>query len=732
MAAGSEENPKEFTPAQRRLWWLKPAEAQTVPAVRNRTWAKTRIDRFILARLEEKGIQPNPAADKITLLRRATLDITGLLPTPEETQDFVSDQSPQAWEKVVDRLLASPRYGERWARHWLDLAHYADSEGFKSDETRPHVWRYRDYVIRAFNSDKPYDCFLSEQIAGDEMFPNNPDALVATGFTRHYPDESNARNLFQRRQEILNDVTDTVGSVFLGLTFGCARCHDHKFDPILQKDYYRLQAFFAAVHSENNVPIVSAAEIGQYQQKRAEWEEKTRHIREEMARLVETPREEMYRNEFVKYPEAIQHAITTAPDKRTAEQWQMFYQSRILLGGFTEQQAARHLKGDAAARYAELSKALAGFDALKPAELPVAQVMIETGTGAPETHVLGAGAWDAPREEVQPGFLTIVDPGDAKVGSVPVPGKTGRRSALARWLTDPANPLTARVIVNRIWHHHFGRGIVGTPSDFGLMGERPTNRELLDDLAVRFVEQGWSMKKLHREILLSAAWRQSSAWRAEAAAADPDDKLLWRFPRRRLEGETIRDTMLQVSGVLNYKEGGPGVFPPMPPGVVTRGGWNDTEDAREAARRSVYIFVRRNTRYPMLETFDMPDTHESCSRRNSTITPAQALELMNDDLVFNWARAFAGRVLNDPGLSREAQIERAWRLAYNRPPTRTELDLASAFFDRQVPVLQERIARDDKPTVPEGLPAGADPVQAAVLVDLCHMLFASNEFVTLN
>jgi hypothetical protein len=266
MAAGSEENPKEFTPAQRRLWWLKPAEAQTVPAVRNRTWAKTRIDRFILARLEEKGIQPNPAADKITLLRRATLDITGLLPTPEETQDFVSDQSPQAWEKVVDRLLASPRYGERWARHWLDLAHYADSEGFKSDETRPNVWRYRDYVIRAFNSDKPYDRFLSEQIAGDEMFPNNPDALVATGFTRHYPDESNARNLFQRRQEILNDVTDTVGSVFLGLTFGCARCHDHKFDPILQKDYYRLQAFFAAVHSENNVPIVSAAEIGQYQQ----------------------------------------------------------------------------------------------------------------------------------------------------------------------------------------------------------------------------------------------------------------------------------------------------------------------------------------------------------------------------------------------------------------------------------------------------------------------------------
>jgi hypothetical protein len=726
---------KSFTQQQRRWWAFQKVTPPVVPVFskgdKNASWVQNPIDSFILAKLLEKGLQPNPPADKITLLRRATLDITGLPPTPEEVQAYLSDASPDAWTKVVDRLLASPHYGERWARHWLDLARYADSEGFKSDETRPNIWRYRDYVINAFNSDKPYDRFVKEQIAGDELYPGDPEALVATGFNRHFPDESNARNVMQRRQELLNDVTDVVGSTFLGMTYGCARCHDHKFDPILQKDYYRLQAFFANTRIEDGAVLLKPDQMRDWEAKYAAWDPKTKEIRAEMRKVLQPQIDSVYKENFDKFPEEIQAVITMAPEKRNPYQWQMFYKSQWTLA-LSEADAAKRLKGESARRYAELQKQLAAFDDIKPPEKPIAQAMIDNGRECPKTFVLNAGAYNVPLDEVQPGFLTILDPGNAKYSPPAGIESSGRRSALANWIADPANPLSTRVIVNRIWHYHFGSGIAGTPSDFGIMGERPTNRELLDYLTSNFVKNGWSMKSLHRDILLSNTYRQSSRYNEASAKIDPDNKYLWRFNRRRAEGEIIRDSMLSASGMLNPKMGGPGVFPPLPEGVQTRGGWKKNEDTSEALRRSVYVFVRRNTRYPLFEAFDMPDTHESCSRRTQTVTPAQSLELLNNELVLDWARAFAARVLNDGGMTPEAQIDRAYKLAFSRAPSGDERAAALAFLDRHTPILAARAAKNEKLQVPDNLPAGLDKTRAAAFVDLCHMLFSSNEFLYLD
>lgn len=721
-AFAAEAERKDFTLAQKRWWAFQPIREQAPPLPN-----LSRIDSFVHAKLQAKGLAPNPSADKVTLLRRATLDLTGVPPTPEETQAFVADSSPQAFAKVVDRLLASPRYGERWGRHWLDLARYADSEGFKADETRPNIWRYRDYVIQSLNADKPYDRFVQEQLAGDEMFPGDPQALVATGFNRHFPDEYNARNLYQRRQELLNDITDVVGSTFMGLTFGCARCHDHKFDPILHKDYYRLQSFFAGLHIDDAAVLSSQQQQSAHDKQLKVWETATAEVRAEIAALLKAQREYRVKENYDKFPEGIQQSVDTDPAKRTPMQWQMYYKAMPQLT-FDDKEVAKGLKGEAKVTYAKLEAKLRTFDALKPAELPIAMTMVEDSAAVPKTHILRGGAYDAEEAEVQPGFLSILDASDISV-TPPMAGKSGRRTALAKWLTDAKNPLTARVIVNRVWHYHFGRGLVGTPSDFGVMGERPSHRELLDDLAFRFMRDGWSLKKLHREIMLSQTYQQSSDTVAASAQADPENKLLWRFNRRRLEGESLRDSMLTVSGLLNAKMYGPGVFPPLPAGVETRGGWKANETLDEARRRSIYIFVRRNTRYPMFEAFDMPDTHESCARRNQTVTPSQALELMNSDLVLDWSKGLAARVLNDAGLSRDAMVDRAYRLVYSRPASAEEKTVAQEFFTRHQSVLE---ARPGSLTLPDKLPEGVKPVEAAVLVDLCHALLNSNEFLYIN
>ncbi|MFN7921024.1 MAG: DUF1549 and DUF1553 domain-containing protein [Bryobacteraceae bacterium] len=702
------ETKKEFTAQQKRWWAIQPVTDPAVPEVKNRAWVKNDIDAFVLAKLEEKGIAPNPQADKATLIRRASLVITGLPPTPEEMQAFLTDTSKNAYEKVVDRLLASDHYGERWARHWLDLARYADSEGFKSDETRPNVWRYRDYVIRSFNADKPYSKFVQEQIAGDEMFPGNNDALIATGFNRHFPDESNAANIMLRRQELLNDITDVVGSTMMGITVGCARCHDHKFDPILHRDYYRLQAFFANLKIEDELVLDNADRRAQFQAKQQVWEEKTAAIRHQIDEVLKPARDKHYEDRLSRFPEEIQEVITMEPAKRNAFQWQMYHKAKAQVT-FSDAEIAALLKGASKEKYMALKKELAQFDDIKPAPLRVAQGMTDASTDAPKTHVLNAGAYLSPKEEVQPGFLSILEWGDAKVD--PQASSTGRRTALAKWLTESSNPLTYRVMANRVWHYTFGRGLSSNPSDFGNMGERPTNRELLDWLTSRFGKDGYSIKALNKMILMSATFQQSSSYREDAAKADPENKMLWRFSRRRLEGEIIRDSMLQVAGILNPKMYGPGVFPPLPPGMSTRGGWKKDEALPETRRRSVYTFVRRNTRYPMFEAFDMPDTHESCARRNNTVSPSQALELLNSELVVDWSRSLAEKVSNDAGLSPQGQAERAYRLVYARTPSADEIKMAAGFLERQTKLAKSR---------------------EAALADLCHMLLNSNEFVYLN
>ncbi|MDX2149276.1 MAG: DUF1549 and DUF1553 domain-containing protein [Bryobacteraceae bacterium] len=698
-----------FKPHQLRWWAIQPLSKPTVPQPKNALQVRNEIDAFLLARLETAGLTYAPPADKTTLLRRLTFDLTGIPPTPEELQDFLSDHSPAAYEKVVDRLLASPRYGERWARHWLDVARYADSEGFKADETRPNIWRYRDYVIQSLNEDKPYDRFVKEQIAGDELYPGDFNAAIATGFNRHFPDESNAANIMNRRQELLNDVTDTIGVAFLGVTVGCARCHDHKFDPVLQKDYYRLQAFFANTRIDDEFVVESAERQEQWKQRNAEWEQNTKELRAEIDALLKPAHDAFYEERFSRFPEEIQAVIQMRAQDRNPYQWQMFYKAKPQVT-FTEREVAGKLKGEARARFQELKAKLAAFDHLKPEPLGLAQVMVDASADAPKTHVLRGGAWDAPLDEVSPGFLTILDAKPAALAPPPHSNTTGRRSVLAEWLASPKNPMTPRVAVNRIWHHHFGRGIVGTPGDFGLMGDRPSHPELLHWLAATFIEDGWSQKKLHRRIVLSNAYRQSSFAAEKAQAADPDNRLLSRFPRRRLDGEAVRDAALATAGLLNLKMYGPGVFPPRPMDRSSYNVWKANEDPQEANRRSVYVFVRRNARYPLFEAFDMPDTHESCSRRQQTVSVTQTLNLLNDEMVLGWAKAFAQRVGNDPGMSADSRIERAFRLALHRAPTAKEAAGMKEFLERQTRI------------------AGAD----AALADLCHVLLNSNEFLYLD
>ena len=733
-SAAAAEPAKKFTDQQRRFWAFQKVVKPAVPVVKDRAWARNPIDAFVLAKLEQKKLKPNPPADKITLLRRATLDLIGLPPTPEEVQAFLADSSPDAFDKVVDRLLASPQYGERWGRHWLDLARYADTNGFKTDETRPDIWRYRDYVIQAFNEDKPYDRFIREQIAGDELYPDDKNARIGVAFNRHFTEETNQPVIELRRQEILNDITNTVGAVFLGMTYGCARCHDHKFDPILQKDYYRLQGFFANIREDDHLNLLPAEQLGAYQRQYAEWDAKTRDIRREMHSLVEPAWKAKADFYTIRFSTGTKEALATPPEQRTPLQTLLAMKAMPQIT-YREADFARQLKPEQRKRYQELDAELKKYDSLKPPDPPEAQTIVDNGREAPKTFVLAAGNWDVPREEVKPGFLSILDPTDAKIVAPAGQDSTGRRSALANWLADAQNPLVGRVMVNRIWHNHFGRGIVGSPSDFGVMGDRPANPQLLDYLASAFVENGWSVKKMHRLIMLSNVYRESSALQSEAGAADADNQLLWRYERHRAEAEVIRDSMLFVSGRLNAKMGGPGVYPPLPQGVSSGGrygGWKTEKDLAEGERRSVYVFVKRNMVYPMFEAFDAPNHEETCARRFRTVIPSQALMLMNDELVLDWSRALAERLLNDGGLLPEQQVERAFRLVLSRAPNAAEREEVLGFLSRQTSLLGERLARNEKVPVPGKLPAGVEPARAAALMDFCHVLLNSNEFLYVN
>jgi hypothetical protein len=693
------ERPWSYTPLNTRV---------EPPAVKAKSWVRQPLDAFVLAKLEAQGITPSAEADRRAYIRRATLDAWGILPTPEEVNTFVNDKSAKAHEKLVDRLLASPRYGERQARRWLDLSRYADSDGYNTDGTRPNIWRYRDYVVDAFNADKPFDRFVKEQVAGDELWPDRKEALIATGFLRNLPDEINARDLNLKKQEVANDLTDTVSSVFLGTTLGCAQCHDHKTEKITQQEYFQFQAFFANASWKDDVSPLTGKAKAEYDAQLAKWEEATKEIRAQRDALLKPTIDKLETDRLSGFVPATRESITKPASERNAYDRWIYHRNLWTMQGRTRnaENRMRTQDKDNYAKYQALSEQLKKFDHLKPKDPGAISTMVELGPDAPPTKVLFKGIYDRPLHEVQPGLPALLT--DATTPKIePTATSSGRRTALANWLVSPENGLTARVFVNRQWAQFFGRGIVETTADFGKTGSKPTHPELLDKLAADFVKNGWSVKTLHRQILLSSTYRQASE--AREVNKDPENKLLWAFPRQRLEAEQLRDSLLAASGLLEEKRGGPSVYPPIPANFDIggqRNRWQTSEDPRDHHRRSLYVFVLRNSPYPLLDTFDWANPQSPHFKRDVTTTAPQALALVNSDLVLGWSQALAGRVIQEAP-NEAAQIDRVYEILFARKPTAKEKEQLVAFLNKQEALQAAQADTVKKQLLPEGW--GVDP-----------------------
>jgi Protein of unknown function (DUF1553)/Protein of unknown function (DUF1549) len=609
-------------------WSFAPRTKPELPrlAETERAWVRTSVDAFVLARLKEKGLKPAPPAERRVLIRRLSFDLTGLPPTPKDIAAFIKDDAADAYERLVERLLASPRYGERWAQHWLDVVRYAESEGFEYDNYLPGMWRYRDYVIRSFNEDKPYGRFLTEQLAGDELKPNDPDLQIAAGFHRLGPVRRNVgnQNVAFSRNEVLTEQTDAVGMVFLGLTVGCARCHDHRFDDFTQEDYYRLQAFLAGA-KENNVILADA-------KTKAQWDAVSAPLQKEIGELKR------------------QIGKAKGADKE-------------------------RLHGQLKAVQGKL-----------PPPLPTLCTVREDELERTAIHVLRRGMPEKKGKRVEPGFPSALRAHLSDIGKSP-------RVALAQWLAHPDHPLTARVMVNRVWHYHFGRGLVATPNDLGVNGSGASHPELLDYLANEFIRQGMHLKPLHRMIVLSNTYKQAAAAQhadpASARTRDPDNRLYWHYPRRRLSAEELRDAMLTAAGRLNLKAGGPSVVTPLAQDLVDLlydpSQWKVTPDVREHERRSIFLIAKRNLRPPFGQAFDQPDLQTSCPRRESSTHALQALELMNGELTNHLAEVFAKRLEKEENADSARMVEQAFLLTTGRPPTATERERCVAFLRSQPP-----------------------------------------------
>lgn len=590
-----------ITAKDRQHWSFRPIQDPKPPRVKNEGQVRNDIDRFILARLEQRDLRLAPQANRETLIRRLYFDLTGLPPTPAQIDAFVRDSAPNAYARVITTLLDSKAYGERWAQHWLDVARFAESDGFEHDKVRQQAWRYRDWVVRALNADMPYDRFVRWQIAGDEFAPDNPDAALGTGFLLAGPDMPDINLVAERRHTVLNEITSSVGAAILGLGVGCAQCHDHKYDPVSQADFYRLRSFFANF-------------------------------------------------------------------------------------------------------------------ALPKKNVSLSHIFKEHGADAPVSHLMIRGDFRRPGSIVTPGYLRVVSGPSDRIRSTPLGNRsTGRRAELARWLTQADHPLTTRVIVNRLWMHHFGKPLVATPNDFGTQGRKPSHPQLLDWLAAELPRQSWSLKRMHRLMLSSATYRQASRgigaeWQAKLEA-DPGNELYARSHRRRLDGESIRDAMLHISGRLNRKTGGPGVRPPLPPEVAVtllKKQWPVTKDASEHYRRSIYLFARRNLRYPMFDVFDRPDALASCAERNVSTTAPQSLTLFNSEFSLSRSRDLAQSIFNQTRPDTGSMITEAYRRVLGRRPSSRELTIGQSFLrSRQT-----------------------DPV--AGLTDYCLALFNLNEFLYID
>jgi mono/diheme cytochrome c family protein len=692
--------------------------AHAIPHVKNAAWIQNPVDAFILAKLESKGLKPAPPAPKFTLLRRVYADLIGEPPTPQEADTFLNDSAPNAYEKLVDRLLADSRYGERWARHWLDLVRFAETHGFENDGARPHAWRYRDYVIRAFNSDKPYDRFLKEQIGGDELYPADAEALTATGFARLGPWDELSTDPPQRWQDYLNDVTDTTGSVVLGLTVGCARCHNHKYDRITQADYYRLQSFYAGTKwVETRLP--DGSDNPDYVRKTAAPHARLEDLRKQLHALRES------------------HRTSALAEKQKQAK------NGATVSTIQEEEIDRYLKDADRDQRNQLESDIRGLESQIAPYEPVTEAISEDNKTGTTEHLLLRGSLLTPGPEVKPGFVAALVGGEEKPAEVtpPATGHTsGRRAALANWLGSRDNPMTARVMVNRIWQHHFGKGIVASPSDFGRNGDRPSHPELLDWLAIQFMDQGWSVKKMHRLMLLSNTYRMSSKLDPVALKADPYNALLWRMNRIRLEGEPLRDSILAVSGRLNPAMGGPSVYPKVSDEVLSTGSthkWGSSSEA-DGLRRTIYVFQRRSLVLPIVEAFDGADMTNTCPRRSATTIAPQALALFNGEFTRTEATFFAERVAKDAGNDKNTQIERAYQIALCRRPTASQKQAALEFLARQTQLHLDPTQQTNKnPTVQQaGLIPPDDKARKeaarAALADFCHILINTNEFIYLD
>ncbi len=629
-----------YTFRERSHWSFVKRAIPDVPTFTNvadQAWVKNPIDAFILQRLQKEGLKPAPQAERTMLIRRLYFDLIGLPPTPKEITAFLADKSPDAYQKLVEKLLASPHYGERWGQHWLDIVRYAETDGFEYDTHRTDTWRFRDYVIRSFNADKPYSRFLTEQLAGDEIAPNDDEALIAAGFNRLGPLRKNAGNqeVASSRNEVLTEMTNAVGSAMLGVTVGCARCHNHKFDPIRQSDYYRIQSYFSAVYDKD---VLKASQAEQEARK-----SKAEPLEAEIKTLTTTVKR-----------------LTGLDDSESLKQKET------------------------------LSKKLEALQEQLPPPLPALHSVINVPEKKSPIHLLARGEYSKKGESVGMRPLGVLLPDN----SPELPENMEHpRTELAKWITAPENPLTARVMVNRIWQYHFGRGIVATSNDFGRMGTRPTHPELLDYLANEFVSCNFSFKQMHRLIVHSNTYQQASAPPSEVAykilatTKDPDNKFLWHFNRQRLEAEQLRDAMLSVSGLLNPKQGGQSVMIPIDQELVNAlykpSQWQPAKDPGEYNRRSIYLLAKRNLHLPFMEVFDAPDLLVSCTRRESSTHAPQALELMNGTFANAQAEALTKRLETEAGPNLRKQIDLGYRLTTGRPAKPQEIQLAMEFLQTQ-------------------------------------------------
>ncbi len=720
---------------RRAHWAFQPVKMPDLPAVKNSDWVRNPIDTFILGKLEAEGVQPSAEADRITLIRRLSFDLIGLPPTPEEVADFVSDPRPDAYERLVDRLLDSPHYGEKWARQWLDLARYADSDGYEKDNVRPYAWRYRQWVIEALNRNLPFDQFTIQQLAGD-LLPNATlDQKIATGFQRNTLTnrEGGVDNEEFRVEQVL-DRTNTMGTTWLGLTVGCARCHDHKYDPISQREFYQLFSFFNRAR-EINIEAPAPGEMGVYLQAKPDYDKKRMALLEEYKVSEIQPEWEKKTLEASTHPginvpydvawdtvgkmlDHGQEILLKEPAERTQKEQDRLTDHIIrfyMIAGGKERYDALKFK-ELGEKLDQLSEQFPGLT-----EAPI----IAENPRPPKTHILIRGDYLQPGVEVQPGTLSILPP-------MPDTAEPPRLR-FARWLVSPDNPLTPRVTVNRMWQEFFGHGLVETSADFGIKGERPTHPALLDWLAAEFVMQKWDFKKMHKMIVVSATYRQSSKTRKELETRDPYNKWIARQSRLRLPAELVRDNALAASGLLDLTVGGKSVRPLIPKGVTDLGygtsvKWKESEGSSRY-RRGLYVFFQRTTPYPQLMNFDAPTSLLTCSRRDRSTTPLQALNLLNDPVFFEAAQGLATRVLRETSGSLNERIRYAFELCLARSPKPGEMERLVRFYEEQKEYLRRNPEAAESLYAAHGV-EGVDSVEAAVWVSISRALLNLDEFIT--